>query len=306
LRLFVALDLPPAVREALPAPGEGWRAVPRESLHVTLAFLGARDAAEPVVEAVREAMRPITALALDSAVLLPPRRPRVMAVRLAGDMADLQSAVASALDAVEKRAFLPHVTIGRARERPSLALPAVPRIAFTAPSVSVYRSHLSPKGAGYEPLATFPVLTIASDPEALREVRLAALLDSPGSFLMTHADEAARDVAEWAALAARSAEGVTDRVFLAPAGQGMAAGHLDGDTVELWGMWVAPAARGHGLGRALLDAVVRWAASIGARRVVLAVRDGVPYAPALYESAGFTASGRVGDQTNHALALPRG
>ena len=307
-RLFVALDLPAGVREALHRipPTQGWRAVPLESLHVTLAFLGDRDDPDAVVVAVREAMRPITSLASGEAVLLPPRRPRVMAVRLSGDVSELQSAVAVALDAVEGREFLPHVTIGRARgDRPSRDLPEVPSMSFVAPSVSVYRSHLSPKGARYEALATFPVLTIAADPAALRAVRLAALADSPGAFLKSHAEEAAAPASWWESLASRSARGVTDRVFLVPDGCGMAGGHLEGGAVELWGMWVSPSSRGSGLGRALLEAVVSWARSIGAPRVVLSVRDGFPGARELYESAGFVATRREGDQTHFVTNLAR-
>ena len=62
-RAFVALDLPAEVREALPAAPEPWRAVPVESLHVTLAFLGSIDeAAVPAVEAaVAGALLPVGA-----------------------------------------------------------------------------------------------------------------------------------------------------------------------------------------------------------------------------------------------------
>ena len=292
------------MRSALPEPGEGWRALPADSLHVTLAFLGEVEDAGAIVEAVRSAMRPITSLSLGGVVLLPPRRPRVMAVRLAGDVSELQSAVAAAVDVVERRAFLPHVTIGRARGRPPSELPSVPSLSFAAPSVSVYRSHLSPTGARYEALASFPVLTIASDPEVVREVRLAALADSPGSFRMTLAEESAAPASWWTSVASRSAAGVTDRVFLAPDGAGMAGGHVEGEDVVLWGMWVAPAARGSGLGRALLSAVVGWAQSIGAARVVLSVRDGVPHAASLYTSAGFAPCGRDGDETHFAIEMP--
>ena len=268
-------------------------------MHVTLAFLGQREDPDEVVAVVRGALRPVTELALKDVVLLPPRRPRVMAVSLGGDVSELQSAVALALDAVEKRAFLPHVTIGRARgERPSRDLPEVPSLSFMAPSVSVYRSHLSSKGAHYEALATFPVLTIASDPELLRSVRLAALADAPGAFTRTHGEESALPASWWPDLAARSVAGVTDRVFIAPDGGGMAGGHLAHGDVELWGMWVAPAARGSGLGRSLLAAVVDWARSIGAARVVLLVLDGVPHARELYESAGFVKIGREGSETH--------
>lgn len=154
------------MREALPDPGEGWRRVPAESLHVTLAFLGSLESAAPVCQVVGRSLRPVGRLSLGEAVLLPARRPRVMAVRLAGEIGELQSSVSGALAEAglytpEKRPFLPHVTIGRARdrERPSRHLPAVPPASFSAPSVTVYRSLLSPKGARYEAVERFPVRT---------------------------------------------------------------------------------------------------------------------------------------------------
>jgi 2'-5' RNA ligase len=299
------------VRETLAAvpAGDGWRRVPEQSLHVTLAFLGQLDAAEPVIEAVRPALRPLSPLTLGGVVLLPPRRPRVMAVRLEGEMSALQSAVSGSLAAAglyapEKRPFLAHVTIGRARRRPSTDVPAVPALGFMAPSVSVYESQLSPKGAEYTALATFPILTAAQDADVIRAARLAALADSPRSFGRTLEEETARPAAWWEDLARRSAAGVTDRVFLAGGGAaGMAGGHLEGEDVVLWGMWVAPDARGKGVGRALMDAVVAWARSIGAPRVVLLVKDGVPFAAELYASAGFEPTHREGDETHFALRL---
>lgn len=166
-RLFVALDLPDEARAALPRPGEPWRAVPRESLHVTLAFLGWRP--EEDVAVVRAALDPpaVGELTLGPVVLLPPRRPRVIAVRLedpSGACRACQAAVSSALEAAglyspERREWLPHVTIGRARgpvDR-QVPVPAVPALTFTPPSVTLYRSLLSPGGAQYEPLARFRV-----------------------------------------------------------------------------------------------------------------------------------------------------
>lgn len=310
MRLFVALDLPREVREALGALplGEGWRRVPVESLHVTLAFLGDLESATPVVDSVRSALRPVGRLSLGEAVCLPPRRPRVMAVRLRGDLGEMQAAVAGALVAAglyepETRPFLAHVTIGRARDRPSRELPAVPSLSFAAPSVSVYASHLSPKGARHEALATFPVVTVASDPEELRAVRLAALADTPAAFQMTLEEEAAKPAAWWEDLAARSAAGATDRVFVAGGGAGMAAGRWQDDYVHLWGMWVAPAARGTGVGRALVAAVVDWARSTGAARVLLSVLDGVPRAADVYAAAGFVHAGHRDAQTHFELRL---
>src|SRR5579864_1171155 len=60
LRLFLALRLPEHVLDALESWQrrlQGVRVVPREHLHVTLAFLGSRPARElgPIVEALRSA-----------------------------------------------------------------------------------------------------------------------------------------------------------------------------------------------------------------------------------------------------------
>jgi ribosomal protein S18 acetylase RimI-like enzyme len=53
-------------------------------------------------------------------------------------------------------------------------------------------------------------------------------------------------------------------------------------------LWVRPAARGAGLGRALLDAAVERARERGATRIELNTSTGDVAARALYESVGFT------------------
>ena len=167
IRLFVALDLPEDVRDRLPPPGGDWRAVPRESLHVTLAFLGSRPEEDAAVaaQAVAGALAPVGEMATARAIVLPPRRPRVMAVELedpSRGCVALQAGVAGALAAAglyepERRRWLPHVTIGRARGPAAGggALPAVPRVEFRPPSVSLYRSHLGRGPARYAALASF-------------------------------------------------------------------------------------------------------------------------------------------------------
>jgi GNAT superfamily N-acetyltransferase len=52
-------------------------------------------------------------------------------------------------------------------------------------------------------------------------------------------------------------------------------------------MWVDPAARRSGVGRALVEAIVAWARSAGARTLVLQVTEGNEPALALYRRAGF-------------------
>ena len=167
MRLFVAAELPEAAVDALVAwrpEHKELRLVPRESLHVTLAFLGERDEGDvPVIGGLLDGLaRPVDGLSLSRARWLPnPKRARVLAVELAdGELAALQAELVDALAAsigfeAERRRFLPHVTVARVRNRaPSGELPELPYAGeFCATYLTLFRSRLSPKGASYEALA---------------------------------------------------------------------------------------------------------------------------------------------------------
>jgi 2'-5' RNA ligase len=147
VRLFVALDLPAEV--SFPEPRAPWRAIPRAKQHITLVFLGSVETPPPL-----ELAPPAAPLTVAGCVLLPPRRPRVLAVRLAdptGALTRFQAELAAALGHVEERPWLPHVTIGRTRERVrrDAPVPETERAEFVPPSVTLYRS----AGGRYEPLA---------------------------------------------------------------------------------------------------------------------------------------------------------
>jgi 2'-5' RNA ligase len=172
LRLFVALELPPAAVASLAAFRDAadpavWRPVPDASLHVTLAFLGASDPAvvEPVGEVLRAAVGDAAApaLALDGGLLLPPRRARVLCAKVAdvdGALAPLQGAVAAGLVAAgvlepESRPFRAHVTVGRLRPRaraPRAVDGAPEPVAFAGGPVTLFASRTHPAGARYEAL----------------------------------------------------------------------------------------------------------------------------------------------------------
>lgn len=170
LRLFAALELPAPALDALEAfrdaaaDPERWRAVPRESLHVTLAFLGATDPdlLAPIADALcGAATGPAPHLALESALLLPRRRPRTLGVALHdldGTLETLQASVSKALAATgaytpERRGFRPHVTVARLRPRARPGGPpgAAPEpVSFTAPTLTLFSSRTDPRGARYE------------------------------------------------------------------------------------------------------------------------------------------------------------
>jgi 2'-5' RNA ligase len=171
LRLFVALELPGPALDALmrfrdvAADPAVWRPVPAESLHLTLAFLGRRPATDvPAVETVlRAAAGPAPRLALAGALLLPPRRARVLCAALTdlgGTLAELQARVSDGLAAAglytpEKRAYRAHATVARLRPRarPPRAIDTDPEpLEFTGEALTLFESRLHPHGARYEPL----------------------------------------------------------------------------------------------------------------------------------------------------------
>lgn len=124
-----------------------------------------------------------------------------------------------------------------------------------------------------------------------RRVRLQALADSPDAFVRTLAEEGARSDEEWAARLAF--DPATDLPLVAevngePAGLAWGKiGVTSPDTAHLFQMWVAPAHRGLGIGRMLVDTVVSWAARAGVRHIELGVTWGDTPAVRLYSRAGF-------------------
>jgi 2'-5' RNA ligase len=170
-RLFVALELPAAVRADLAAFGhaaagadDALRPVSGDALHATLAFLGHRDPDDVplAATAVRDVPSAASPLALGDPLWLAPRRPHVLTVALDdldGALAELRARLvdrlARALDwEAERRPFRPHVTVARVRrgKRPHRSLPDPPRATFAAEAVTLFRSHLGGGPARYEAL----------------------------------------------------------------------------------------------------------------------------------------------------------
>jgi 2'-5' RNA ligase len=187
-RLFVAVDVPRAVREELAlwargvAAGRGarlaegarqrLRLLELDSMHLTLCFLGNRPVEE--IEAIGAALSACAAdvgeLSAGAPLWLPPRRPRALAVEIhdgGGGLARMHEALTREISRAsgwepERRRFRAHITVARVREaaarRPrspgeAPRLPATPQLRFTPESAALYRSWLSPAGAAYESLA---------------------------------------------------------------------------------------------------------------------------------------------------------
>ena len=164
LRLFLALRLPGDVLDEI----ERWqreqlrnvRVVPREHLHVTLAFLGHRPSGEldSIVGALREAaagagemrLTPVRYGETRSVGMLVLDDEGRNAALLAGDLHERLERLG--VYEREGRPWLPHLTVARYRERPRLQPEPPPGRTFVPSDAAAYLSRLQPRGAVYEVL----------------------------------------------------------------------------------------------------------------------------------------------------------
>jgi 2'-5' RNA ligase len=164
LRLFLALVLPGDTVAAIERWGaehlvRGKRA---ESLHVTLAFLGSRPRSElaAIVDALCESAADTRPFTLEVVRYRETRSVGMLVLDdSTGEAARLAARLHERLEALgvyrrEARAWLPHVTVLRFRERPHLAPQLVglrAEIGRFAPSeAAAFLSRLHPSGARHE------------------------------------------------------------------------------------------------------------------------------------------------------------
>jgi RNA 2',3'-cyclic 3'-phosphodiesterase len=164
LRLFLALRLPDDVLDEI----ERWqhaqlpnvRVVPRQHLHVTLAFLGHRPAGEleAIVGALREAAAGAGEIRLTSVRYHETRSVGMLVLEDEGGRAALlANDVQERLERLgvyrrEGRPWLPHLTVARWRERPRLRPEPPSHRTFVPSDAAAYLSRLRPGGAQYEVL----------------------------------------------------------------------------------------------------------------------------------------------------------
>jgi len=167
IRLFCALDLPDDARRDLSdwasasLAGRG-RLVPADNLHVTVAFLGHRPAAE--VAAILDDLRAASAAARP-AELRPVgyRETRSVGMIVLHDVGGAATALAADLQSRlerrgvyrrEGRPWLPHVTVLRRPERGGDRPGMANRCSIHVVRSALYRSSLAAGGARYDALET--------------------------------------------------------------------------------------------------------------------------------------------------------
>jgi RNA 2',3'-cyclic 3'-phosphodiesterase len=187
VRLFIAAEVPEDVQSAIgnvidqlrDYSGSAVRWVKPSGVHVTLKFLG--EVQQKKLPAIKMALgeavmrhAPFT-LELDNMGIFGGREGlRVMWVGIAGDVLRLEALVRDvnlALSVVgfepERRPFRPHLTLGRVRDEVGTRQRAeievatgkieVPPASWRTSQISLMRSRLTPDGAMYDVVATFPL-----------------------------------------------------------------------------------------------------------------------------------------------------
>ncbi|MEC3859692.1 RNA 2',3'-cyclic phosphodiesterase [Mesobacterium sp. TK19101] len=177
IRAFVGLPLPDACAEALGVVQDrlsAGRDVPRDNLHLTLAFLGAQP--ESVLEDLHGLLERVTAppmtLRFSGYEMFGGTKPRLLAALVALNPAlqALRAKVRRAAYSVgidlPRERFRPHVTLtrfaglltsGEERRVRSVMEGAVLVPDWPVEQMVLYRSVLNPSGARYDALADYPL-----------------------------------------------------------------------------------------------------------------------------------------------------
>ena len=176
LRLFVAVPISVALRDALRASVEGWRNEDElaglrwtdpESWHVTLAFLGSTEASAVPglldrLAAIAQAHGATTTTTGGLGAFPTPARARIAwygVEDVDGRIARLAADIGATLGLDTLRPLRPHLTLARVRRQPVdlrswLASASAPEGELVADRIELMRSHLGRGPARYETLAT--------------------------------------------------------------------------------------------------------------------------------------------------------
>lgn len=183
MRCFISVHLSDEIRSSiqkviddLRPQSRAVRWVPAENLHLTLKFLG--EVEEGMVDEIRRLLAAVCGkygsfgITFRGTGVFPnPGRPRVIWIGMDkdGSLGDLAREVDEAMAALgferERRAFTPHLTIGRVKDGASVQ-PAMKALhtfretlfgSIMVKEIHLMRSTLKPSGAVYTELAGFPL-----------------------------------------------------------------------------------------------------------------------------------------------------
>ena len=174
-RLFVAVDLPEAVKDALSGVGfglPGARWLPREQLHVTVAFIGEVDGGQAqdvkdALRAVRGAPFELSLRGLGHFPLRGEARVAWAGLRASEPLSHVHRSVTRQIEStgctLEHRKFHPHVTLARLSGTPPHRLAdwlamngGFETGAFEVSEFVLYSSVLGSKGATHQVEETYP------------------------------------------------------------------------------------------------------------------------------------------------------
>ena len=133
-----------------------------------------------------------------------------------------------------------------------------------------------------------------------RDLAIAAVTESPDAFRPTLEENLAQTDEEWADLIDSTVRHPRGGLWVAVVGEepvGMVFARIDEAyaVTEFGAMWVAPVARGSGVGSALLEVVEAWARECDTPVVECWVSEGNDPAVELYRKHGFSET----DETQH-------
>ncbi len=190
MRLFIALDIDPAIRQRIATFVDGVRGfapevrfVGPDSFHVTLKFLGETDEPDPIKTALKEVHGQPIALNFRGYGFFPgPKNARVFwtGIEAGLELQELVSSIDRAMTPLgferEKGPYRAHLTLARSGSgRPGRMRGDTPNAKFsglqsklsklpepefgtmTAHEFYLYQSKLSPRGSQYTKLASFPL-----------------------------------------------------------------------------------------------------------------------------------------------------
>ena len=200
IRSFIALPIPPEIANELgdvaakmsyQDKSGAVRWVDQENYHVTLAFLGEQH--EGDLDILAEQLDYHIRQTEFKAVLshlspFPETRPKLIAAMLekSADIKCLHQQVISAIKStnmlIDKRKFIPHVTLGRYRHSRNSYAGNIPLNVSFEPfidEVVLYHSVLTSTGAEYEPIFRFPLDNLLDQHNDLYEYRDAKEFLSP-------------------------------------------------------------------------------------------------------------------------------